>query len=87
MWSNSSDVNLHTTFVVCVYADETIAPPLLIVPVKQWNGDVMESCNIEGAHVTTSPKCFINYNLFLNWVVLFAKFVPDSVARQLVLVC
>ena len=86
VWSKYDDANLYMTFVVCVSAAETVAPPLLIVPGNWSNRDVPEGCDIKGAHVTTPPKVFINSTLFLNWIVFFAKSVPDSVARPLVLV-
>ena len=48
--------------------------------------DVLNSCYIESAKITTAPKVFINYPSFLSWIELFDKSVPDSVARPLVLV-
>ena len=86
VWSKSSDENLQTTFVVCVYATKYVVPSMLIIPEKQLNMDVIKGCDIEGAHVTTATKCFIDYTLFLNWIVLFDNSVPDSVDHPLVLV-
>ena len=74
------------TFVVCVSAAKYVVTPLLILPGKPLNGDVIKGCNIEGDNITTAPKGFINSTLCLSWIELFAKSVPDSVACPLVLV-
>ena len=74
------------TFVVCVSAAKYVAPPLLIFPGNRLNRDVLEGCDIEGANITTAPKGFINYTLYLSWLELFSNSVPDSVARPFVLV-
>ena len=37
VWSNSTKDNFQTTFVVCVSAECTVAPPLLCVPGKCLN--------------------------------------------------
>ena len=39
--SKFSDVNFHMNFVVYVYAAKYVTPPLLIIPVKQFNSNVM----------------------------------------------
>ena len=86
VWSKSAEANFHMDFVVCVSAAETVAPPLSIFPGKRLDRDVMEGCNIEGAHFTTAPKGFINSTLFLNCIFFFANSVHDSVVCPLVLV-
>ena len=58
------------TFFVCVSTAKYFAPQLLILPGKRLNRDVLEGCDIEGDHVTTELKGFINSNLLLNWVFL-----------------
>ena len=42
LWSNCDDTNIHMTFVVCASAAKSIAPLLLILPVKRLNRDVLE---------------------------------------------
>ena len=42
LWSKCADANFHTTFVVCVSAANYFAPPLLILPGKQLNRDVLK---------------------------------------------
>ena len=64
MWSNFADAHFHTTFVICVSTAKYVAPPLLILPGKRLNRDVIEGCDIGGARITTSKKVFINSNLF-----------------------
>ena len=64
VWSNCADTNVYMTFVVCVYDAKYVAPPLLIHRANRLNRDVLEGLNIEGANITTAPKCFTNYNLF-----------------------
>ena len=68
MWSKCADANFHITFFVCVSAAKYFAPTLLILPGKWFNRDILEGCDIEGYNITTAPKCFINYNLFLSWL-------------------
>ena len=52
------------TFVVCVSADKSVAPPLLILPGNPLNGGVLGSLNVEGDNITIAPKDFINSTLF-----------------------
>ena len=86
MWSKCSDANFHMTFFVCVSAAKSVGPPLLVLPGKRLNRDVLEAYDIEGATITTAPKGFINSTLFLSWLEFFANSVPDSIVRPLVLV-
>ena len=74
------------TFFVCVYAAKYVALPLLILPRKRLNRYVLKGFYIEGANITTSPKGFIDYTLFLSWIGFFSNSVPDSVVRLLFLV-
>ena len=71
VWSECADANFYMTFVVCVSDAKYVALPLLIHRVNRLNSDVLEGFNIEGANITTAPKCFTNYNLFLSWIELF----------------
>ena len=73
-------------FVVYVSTAKYVTPPLLIIPVKRFNRNVIEGCNIEGYNITTAPKGFINYTLSLSCIEIFANSVSDSVTRLLVLV-
>ena len=43
VWSKYDDTNFHMTFVICVSASKYIERPLLILPAKQVNRDVIES--------------------------------------------
>ena len=62
--SKCADANFHMKFVVCVFAAKYVAPPPLILPGKRLNRNVIEGYNIEDDNITTSPKGFINSNLF-----------------------
>ena len=64
----------------------TVALKIFIVPGKILNIDVLEECDIDDSHITTSPIFFMNYTLFFKLVGLFAVYVPDSVERLIVLV-
>ena len=77
MWSKCDDANFHMTFVVYVLADKYIVLLMLILPEERSNRDFIEKCDIQGAHITTAPKVFINSALFLNWIELFANYVSD----------
>ena len=52
------------TFVVCDPDAKHVAPPLLIIPGKRLNRDVLGGFDIEVANITTSPKNIINSTLF-----------------------
>ena len=86
VWSKFVDANFHMKVFVCFSATKSVAPPLLLLPVKSMNRGVLEGCDIQGANITTALKGFINSTLFLIWLELFAYSVPDSVAHPLVLV-
>ena len=75
VWSKCADASFHMTFVVCVFAAKSVAPPLLIIPGRQLNRGVLEGFDIEGANITTAPKGFISYTLFLSWLEFFANSV------------
>ena len=64
VWLNCSDENFHMTFVVYISTAKYVAPPLLVLPGKQFNRDVLEDFDIEGASITTAPKGFIKSTLF-----------------------
>ena len=66
VWSKCANANFHMTFFICVSPDNSYAPPLLALPGKRLNKDVLKGCNIEGDNIKTAPKCFINYILFLS---------------------
>ena len=42
MWSNFDDKFFHATFVVCDSDAKYIAPPLLILPEKRLNRNIIE---------------------------------------------
>ena len=62
MLSKCADANFHMTFVICVSAAKSVALPLLILPGKRLNMDVLEGCDIEGINITTENKRF--YKLY-----------------------
>ena len=78
VWSKSSNDNFHMTFIVCVSAAKYVAPPLFSIPVKRLSRGVIVCYSIGGSHVTSAPKGFIDYTLFLNWIIFFDKYVPDQ---------
>ena len=55
VWSKCYDASFHMTSLVCISASKYIERPLLILPAKQVNRDVIESCDIEGSNITTAP--------------------------------
>ena len=71
---------------ICVSATKYVALSLLILPEKRLNSDFLEGCDIQGAHITTAPKVFINNNLLLKGIEFFANSVPVLVAQPLALV-
>ena len=86
VWSNCNDKDFHMNFVICVYPAISVVLPLLILPGKRLNRDIIGGCNIKGAKITTPLKGFINSKLLLSWLEFFTKSVPYSVASPLFLV-
>ena len=68
VWSKCYDANFHMTSVEYISAAKYVSPPLLIIPGKRFNRNVIEGCNIEGSNITTAPKGFINYTLLLRLI-------------------
>ena len=58
VWYKCADANFHMTFVICVYAAKSIAPPLLILPGKRLNRDVLKGYDIGGAIIYNNTKRF-----------------------------
>ena len=54
------------TFDVCVSAAKSVVPPLLSIPGKRFNRDVVEGCDIEGDKITTAPKGLIKFYSIFN---------------------
>ena len=72
VWSKHADVNIHTTFSVCVYVDKYGTPPLLVLPEKRLNRDVIEGWDIEGANITTATKglsILLYFKAGLNYLI------------------
>ena len=86
MWSKCYDANFHMKSIVYVSADKYVSPPLLTIPGKRFNRDVIEGCNIEGSNITTAPKGFINSTLLLRLIELSSNSILDSVTHLTVLV-
>ena len=85
VWTKTVNTSFHVTFVACISATGFALPPLIIVPGKRLNRDVMNASTVEGACITTAPKGWINADIFNKWLIMFAKTVPKTVARPLVL--
>ena len=64
--SKCADANFHTTFAVCVSAAKSVTAPLLILPGKRLNRDVIEGFDIEGANITTAPILFNQFYFILK---------------------
>ncbi|GMF44256.1 unnamed protein product [Phytophthora fragariaefolia] len=86
IWSTDPSVNSHLSIVACGSDSGFVVPPALILPGKTIEWDILKGCEVPGATVTTSPSGFINTSLFERWLHFFAKSVPSSVKRPLVLV-
>ena len=84
--SKCYDANFHVEFVVYISAAKYVSPPLLIIPGKRFNKDVIKGCNIEGSNITTAPKGFINSTSLLRFNELFANSVTDLSTQPIVFV-
>ena len=76
MWSKCADADCYMTFVVCISAAKSVAPPLFLFPGKRLNCDVFK------ANITAALKGFINSILFLRWLELFANSLTEEVGTR-----
>ena len=86
MWSNYAEGNFHINFVTCPSTVGTVTLPILFVPGKCLNRNILEDCDIDDARVTTALGVFINSTSFFKLINLFAASVPDSIPLPLVFV-
>ncbi|KAE8903640.1 hypothetical protein PF005_g9315 [Phytophthora fragariae] len=86
VWCLDPAVNFHLSIVACGSAVGFVVPPAFILPGKTVQLNILYECGEPGAAVTTSPSGFINTYLFQEWLKFFAKAVPESVKRPLLLV-
>ena len=42
VWSKFADANFHMTSIICISFANSVAPPLLVLPGKRLNMDVLE---------------------------------------------
>ena len=66
VWSKCADAKFRMTFFVCVSAAKYVALPLLILPGRRSNRDVIVGCDIGGAKITTVTKYFYHFYFIFN---------------------
>ena len=85
-WSAVASTSFHLTIMACGSADGFVIPPVFVLPGASVRVDVLDcSDDIPGAAVTTTASGFVNGGLFSLWIEFFAKSVPSSVQRPLLL--
>ncbi|KAF0693280.1 Aste57867_15734 [Aphanomyces stellatus] len=87
VWTQTPRLNFHLTIIVAACADGTVTPPCFVLPGKSVQRDILADCATPDAAVTCAPKGFVNQYVFNNWLKHFARSVPSSTPRPLVLVC
>ncbi|RHY36706.1 hypothetical protein DYB38_011921, partial [Aphanomyces astaci] len=85
VWAKAIAPNFHLSIVACGSADGTLLPPVFLLP-----GDTVErvlgvDCCIPSAKITTSPKGFMNEDLFRTWLEFFGAAVDVSIKRPILL--
>jgi hypothetical protein len=60
---------------------------MFIVPGQRLHRDTVEAMTLKDALVTTTASGFINNTVFVRWLAVFAKSLPDEIKRPVVLVC
>ncbi|GMG17405.1 unnamed protein product [Phytophthora fragariaefolia] len=85
VWTTESSTNFHLTIVACGSASGFAVPSVFIVPGKTVRLDVLNTCSVPGAAITTTESDFMNSTLFETWIQVFANSVPSPIRQLLVL--
>jgi len=87
VWTTEPKDTYHLSIVVAVAADGTLVPPGFILPGQSCKTAVLDGCTVADAVVATSPKAFINGDLFNAWLTAFGEWKMSArAARPAVLV-
>nr|CCA22912.1 AlNc14C172G8042 [Albugo laibachii Nc14] len=72
--------------VACMSADGFVVPSAFIVPGKRLNRDVLDSCTISSATITTSEAGLMTTCIMREYIAAVALAVPLPIKRPLILV-
>ncbi|RHY84790.1 hypothetical protein DYB35_010146 [Aphanomyces astaci] len=87
VWKGKEKSSYHLTIVAAVAADGTPVPPAFILPGKSCATTVLDTCPVADAMITSSPKAFMNADLFDGWLECFGEWkLRQRAARPAVLV-
>ncbi|GMF39915.1 unnamed protein product [Phytophthora fragariaefolia] len=86
VWTTECSTNFHPTTIACGSASGFVVPPVFIVPGKTVWLDVLDTCSVSRAAITTTESSFMNATLFETWIKVFTNSAPSPIRRPLVLV-
>ncbi|KAF0711074.1 hypothetical protein AaE_012276 [Aphanomyces astaci] len=73
VWAKTVTPNFHLSIVACVSASGSILPPLFLFPGETVERILSAECSVEGATISTSPKGFMNEDIFKAWITHFSS--------------
>ncbi|KAF0706696.1 hypothetical protein AaE_013989 [Aphanomyces astaci] len=86
VWAKTVATNFHFSIVACGNASGYFLPPLFLLPGETVEKNIENYCSVPNATISTSPKGFMNEDLFEHWLKYFAKTVDKNIERPLLLV-
>ncbi|KAF0704479.1 hypothetical protein As57867_007227, partial [Aphanomyces stellatus] len=86
VWAKTISTNFHLSIVACGSASGILLPPLFLLPGETVDKTLSACSIIDGATISTSPKGFMNEDLFCEWLRWFARLVDSCNDNPVLLV-
>ncbi|KAF0705899.1 hypothetical protein AaE_014334 [Aphanomyces astaci] len=86
VWAKTVASNFHLSIVACASASGVVLPPLFVFPGETVDKILNAECDVPNAAVSTSPKGFMNENLFKEWLSFFSSSLDESITRPVLLI-
>ncbi|KAF0708480.1 hypothetical protein AaE_013195 [Aphanomyces astaci] len=84
VWAKAVSPNFHLSIVACASASGNILPPLFLFPGDTVEKILSAECSVKNATISTSPKGFMNEDIFTEWLKHFSKTI--TVSRPVLLI-
>ncbi|KAF0685405.1 Aste57867_22702 [Aphanomyces stellatus] len=86
VWTKTVAASFHLSIVACGSADGQLLPPLFLLPGETVEKKLSSCSLVHGSTVSTSPKGFMNEDLFCEWLKWFAKYIGTTPSNPNLLV-
>ncbi|KAF0710033.1 hypothetical protein AaE_012687 [Aphanomyces astaci] len=84
VWAKTVTPSFHLSIVACVSASGSIFPPLFLFPGETVEKVLSAECSVPKATISTSPKGFMNEDVFASWIKHFSSNI--TVSRPVLLI-